>query len=301
MYNEIYKTKYLDTLKGTKKDTTTRLFTTTSLREYLLDKDIFSLSKEELIAVLRYTIGIQYVRHEAIQKAIKDVFEYRNWIKNNYPDEFVSEIEGIIIPKDIDCSEIYPYKFFENGTTLLSTLQQIFDKNTTRGFRVILTYLLLFNGIPIEQIPLITKEQIDFIHKEIIIKKTVNEKDLKIAMIPEFVGWYESAFNLISYQGERLRNIDPIYLFPMSSKNRNWQTYFHKEVNNFKDKSQKVFNSNFQNKLPILLEKKIIETNGIIYRTYLTKITGKSFLSIFDKYSKDLNDIYTTYVATFYH
>lgn len=302
MYNETLKQEYLLSLKDdTKRHTTSRLFTTTSLREQLLNKDIYSLNQAELVSVMRYTIGIQYAKHEAIQKSIKNVREYKAWVKINYPNADVSDISKISIsPKDIDCEEIYPYKFFKNGIDMLQTLQQIFDNKTTRGFRIILTYMLLFNGITIEFIPLLEKEQIDFEHNKFIIKRNDNSKEIAITMIPEFVEWYIEAVNMTRYQGERLRKIDNSYFFPMSSKNRNWKSYFHKEIDRNQEQSQKVFNENFQKKLPTQLDRKLIEINGVIYRTYLTKTTGISYASIFDKYSKDLNDIYNTFVKTFY-
>lgn len=304
MYNETLKQEYLRSLKDdTKKHTTTRLFVTTTLREQLLNKDVYSLNQEELISVLRYTIGIQYAKHEAIQKAVKDVREYKEWVKVNYPNKNVFDIpKGCITPKDIDCEEIYPYKFFKNGTDMLQTLQQIFNDGTTKGLRIILTYLLLFNGIPLDKISFIKKDQISFINHSIVIGNLKTKANTSISMIPEFIPIYQQVFELSIYQGERNREPDKDFFFPMSSNNntRAWRASFAREVKDYDITSQKVFNENFQKKLPTQLDRKLIEINGVIYRTYLTKTTGISYASIFDKYSKDLNDIYNTFVKTFY-
>lgn len=304
MYNETLKQEYLLSLKNdTKRHTTSRLFTTTSLREHLLDKDIYSLNREELVSILRYTIGVQYAKHEAIQKAIKDMCEYKEWVKIHYPNENVPNIlKGSIVPKDIDCEEIYPYKFFKNSNDYLRILQQIFDDGTTKGLRIILTYLLLFNGIPLEKISFIKKDQISFINHNIVIGDLKTKANTSISMIPEFIPIYQQVFDLSIYRGERDREPDKDFFFPMSSNNntRTWRASFAREVKDYDITSQKVFNENFQKKLPTQLDRKLIEINGVIYRTYLTRTTGISYASIFDKYSKDLNDIYNTFVKTFY-
>ncbi len=302
MYNLQYKTEYLKTLNKTGQEKSSRLFKTIAVKEKKFEQDLFCFDKHTLIKVLKYTVGIKYATLEAIQRAINISLKYKHWMKINHPELSVVDIEnGEISIDDIDNVEIYPYKFFKDGNDLLSILNQIFNTETTRGLCMIVTYLLIFNGLDLTTISFLKKEDMDF--QKQLIHITKNQTDVYIHMIPEFIGFYYQVFNVTEYQGERKIRINTEYYLPLSSKKRIWHAAFNAEVKPFLCQAQIILEHNIQKNLPTQINLKLLEINSLLYRTYCFQCSQiKEFLPELNdaKPSNEIDCIYNKFLSAFY-
>lgn len=299
MYNEEIKQAYIMLLPNqTAKDKVSRLFKATQYQEEIRNKDIGQMKREELIQVLRYTIGIQYATREAIQRGVNIVKKYQKWfylsclnsLQNKYPAETIKAAE-------IDDIEIYPYKFCKNGTELLELLKMVFDVQWTRQMCCVVTYLLLFNGVPFKSVTFLNKDDIDFENKVISFSK--NSVKYQVAMLPEFVDFYSQVYRIDTYKGKVNILLNPTKYIPIVKCSDVWYSHFQREVGNILENKKSLLEKNFLVKKPVNIDNKIIALNGWLYRTYLSENTPKNYLTALDSKDKHFKT-YNKFVQVFY-
>lgn len=302
LYNHQIKNEYLKTLKNqTAVAKATRVFIAVEEQEARLKQDVAEMEMDTLLAVLRYSIGIQYVLRAEIQRATTIILHYLEWIRTQ--NKFFANLPTYrkITVDEIDCDEIYPYKFFKNGNQLLNMLSKIFDmKNYTSHFGFVLGYLLLFNGIPLASMSQIRRVDVNFEHN--IIQFNYNHEKNQIKMIPEFVNLYKQSMEMTEYHGilkkKYILNTD--LFLPLSSDKGLWHTSFTATTNKIIKSKQNIIQNNLSSKEPIFLEQKLLRLNGTLYRTYLSSIYDCSFFSNIDTNNKQMNLLYQKFINVFY-
>ena len=262
MYNEKIKQTYIALLPNqTAQDKVLRFFKTVQYQEENRNKDVGQMGKEELIQALRYTVGIQYTTRESIQRSVNIVKKYQKWFYvsclNKLQDKYPSES---IKAADIDDVEIYPYKFCKNGTELLELLTMVFDIQWTRQMCYVVTYLLLFNGVPFKSIYSLEKSDMDFKKKVICFSKDSMKYD--VPMLPELVDFYFQVSQIEEYKGKVNIMLNPAKYIPLVKVSNAWYTQFRREIDASLETKKSLLEKNF------LVKKPTIIVNKIIYDTY---------------------------------
>ena len=299
MYNEKIKQTYIALLPNqTAQDKVLRFFKTVQYQEEIRNKDVGQMGKEELIQTLRYTIGIQYATRESIQRSVNIVKKYQKWFYVSYlnklQDKYPSES---IKAADIDDIEIYPYKFCKNGTELLELLKMVFDVQWTRQMCCVVTYLLLFNGVPFKSVIFLNKGDIDFENKVISFSK--NSVKYQVSMLPEFVDFYSQVHQIDTYKGKVNILLNPTKYIPIVKCSNVWYSHFQREVGDILENKKSLLEKNFLVKKPVNIDNKIIALNGWLYRTYLSENTPKNYLTALDSKDKHFKT-YNKFVQVFY-
>lgn len=301
MYNEEIKQAYIMLLPNqTAKDKVSRLFKATQYQEEIRNKDIGQMKREELIQVLRYTIGIQYATREAIQRGVNIVKKYQKWfylsclnsLQNKYPAETIKTAE-------IDDIEIYPYKFCKNGTELLELLTMVFDVQWTRQMCYVVTYLLLFNGVPFKSIYSLEKSDMDFKKKVIFFSKDSMKYD--VPMLPELVDFYFQVYQIKEYKGKVNTMLNPAKYIPLVKTSNAWYSKFRREIDAILEIKKSLLEKNFLVKKPTIIENKIIELNGWLYRMYLSNSASTNYLTEIDLAKNKHSKTYKKFIQVFYH
>lgn len=301
MYNEKIKQTYIALLPNqTAQDKVLRFFKTVQYQEEIRNKDVGQMEKEELIQTLRYTVGIQYATRESIQRSVNIVKKYQKWFYvsclNKLQDKYPSES---IKAADIDDVEIYPYKFCKNGTELLELLTMVFDVQWTRQMCYVVTYLLLFNGVPLKSIYSLEKSDMDFKKKVIFFSKDSMKYD--VPMLPELVDFYFQVSQIEEYKGKVNTMLNPAKYIPLVKTSNAWYSKFRRGIDASLETKKSLLEKNFLVKKPTIIENKIIELNGWLYRMYLSNSTSTNYLTEIDLAKNKHSKTYKKFIQVFYH
>lgn len=284
----------MQTLSGSSQARAKRLFKTIGEKEQILQQDLFALNKEMTIQLLQETVFLNYTTLSSMREAIAQVMGYKDWVKNNLSD--VDIIDFSCAVDDIDIPDLYPYKFFKDGKTMLQTLVDIFDINQTIEICCVATYLLYVNGLSLFDISFLERKQMDFSKQIINIKNKQNE--YKVNMLPDFIEFYQQICTIDECKGKRTFELNTNFVIPVSGEKRTWYTNFNSRANEIIKKNQTVL----EQKLPSNLDFRIIKQNGLLYRTYCTQFYSScnTFFTPNDEENEELDIIYSKFLQAFY-
>lgn len=280
MYNETIKQTYLNLEQDdTKRSKVERLFQTVMYSEQFYGKDIAEMSPEECLYTFRNTVSLQYCLPSEINRSINLFFEYKQWISLNMPDIQVCDFESKDLSREkIHDSALYPLKFFKDAEQFLSFLQVLFDSSAeqTRNLSYILTYALIFNGVPLDSVSLIEKTDLDFNKKTI--QFTYKGKNYTARMINSFIELYNMMCKLNEYHGVRNNKIHANYLLPVAGKSRQWRGAFSDETREIIESKKTWLQKNRELNKPVLLNMTRAKINGLVYRVRLEIYEDKNYL-----------------------
>lgn len=322
LYNENVKREFLKRRNGRIKRTSELLFKLTAPYEETYDKDFYEMELSEIVFVVQETIGVLYVEKVSLNPYLQIIKLYLDWAFDcNYINQSVSKtvIDYLKQPHCIYSEKAYRYKFVKDEIEFLEFLDYLFPKDwvnaSTSNLRLYVTELLLFNGIPINDIGYILKSNVDFDNKTISFIHQSDGESYTIKMLDFFIPMYKKIFDVSknkiliktnsSQQSDKTRNIDTKYFMALSGDASNFSTNISTKITLDQDRLNDLLKKNKIRQKPIILKHNLVFWNGLMYRMYLSMVNKQDYcvksLDGLDERSSTVGEIFQDYYDVFYN
>lgn len=270
MDNQEIKQEYLKIKKSDSNySKITKFFEVIQYTEQYYGRDISELDEQFCRNILENSVALYYCLPSEIDRAIDILCDYKEYVNRIHP-EIPLILDRIKLKQTINDAKFYAFKFFKNSEQFLSCINTVFDETSgvLRNLCFITTYLLIFNGIPLDSISHIQKEDLDFNKQIIYFKK--NQDSFVAKMIPAFVPVYKKMSTLTEYKSIRRNQFQEDFLIPVGGQSREWRGAFSDETNEIIKAHNAWFQMNKNHNYPISLNISNAKLNGLMCRVFLT-------------------------------
>lgn len=313
LYNEKVKNIFLETLNGRIKRTARILFSYTAPYERLHDKDFFNMDESEIKFVIQETIGVMYVERISLKPYIQIIKLYLKWA---FESKFIkldisSQIGNSLREhRAIYSVDSYLYKFVKDEFEFLKLMDYLFPpawvNESLTNLRTYTSFLLLFNGIPLDDIGYILKSDVNFDNKTISFIHQADKQRYSVKMIDSFIPKYKSMIKapLIVKIPNSVKNkkINVNLFLALCNESKDFKSALKEKILREKDRTSVLLKRNKINKKPTILKPEFVIWNGLLYRMYLSITKQTDYcVDIPDMRKSDVSRIFQEYCDIFYN